>query len=60
VVNGQTVGTLCAYDVQPRRMSAEQLEHLRSMTGAVVELLVRRQAIGGADAAEAAQRSARK
>lgn len=60
VVSGQTVGTLCAYDVQPRRLSAEQLEHLRSMTAAVVELLARRQAVGGAGAAGAAQRSSLK
>jgi GAF domain-containing protein len=26
VVNGQTVGTLCSYDVAPKKISAEQRE----------------------------------
>jgi GAF domain-containing protein len=45
VVRGQTVGTLCAYDTQPRAIAAEQLEHLRLMAGAVVELLGQRVAV---------------
>jgi len=39
VVSGQTVGTLCAYDVQPRQLASQQIDHLRVMAGAVVELL---------------------
>jgi len=39
VVRGQTVGTLCAYDMQPRRLAAQQVDHLRAMAAAVVELL---------------------
>ena len=42
LVHGQTVGTLCAYDVQPRRLSGEQLEHLRSLAGAAVALIEQR------------------
>ena len=39
VVNGQTLGTLCAYDVRPRHLLPEQIEHLKVLTQAVVELL---------------------
>lgn len=42
VVRGQTVGTLCAYDLQPRRLAPEQIDHLRAMASAAVELLVGR------------------
>jgi GAF domain-containing protein len=42
VSGGRTVGTLCAYDVQPRRLTTEQAEQLRTMAGAVVDLLARR------------------
>ncbi len=42
VVRGQTIGTLCAYDTQPRRLSAESLEHLRSLASAAVELIAQR------------------
>ena len=42
VVNRQTVGTLCAYDVQPRQLSTQQLGDLQLMAGAVVELLSQR------------------
>jgi GAF domain-containing protein len=44
VVRGQTVGTLCAYDVRPRQLSTEQLDHLRAMANAVIEMLARRNA----------------
>ena len=44
VVRGHTVGTLCAYDISPRHISAEQIEDLRIMAGAVVEMLGRRSA----------------
>jgi len=39
VVNSQTVGTLCAYDVEPQKITPDQLLHLRQMAGAVVEFL---------------------
>jgi len=42
VVRGHTVGTLCAYDVQPRQLTPEQLHHLQLQAGAVVELFSRR------------------
>ena len=42
VVNGQTVGTLCAYDVTPREITPDEVLHLQQMAGAVVEVLKRR------------------
>ena len=45
VVRGETVGTLCAYDVRPRQLSAEQLGHLRTLASAAVELIGRRSAV---------------
>lgn len=42
VVRGHTMGTLCAYDLQPRRLAPQQIEHLRAMAGAAVELLAGR------------------
>ncbi len=42
VVHGQTIGTLCAYDIRPRKLSAEQLYELQVMAGAAVELLKQR------------------
>ena len=39
VVNGQTLGTLCAFDTRPRQLLPEQIEHLKALTLAVVELL---------------------
>ena len=42
VVNGQTLGTLCAFDTRPRQLLPEQIEHLKSLTQAVVELLQNR------------------
>ena len=41
-VRGQTLGTLCAYDVRPRQLSAEQLDHLQTMASAAVELIRQR------------------
>ena len=41
-VNGQTVGTLCAYDFQPRKVSAEQIAHLKSLAESAMDLLRRR------------------
>lgn len=40
-VRGRTVGTLCAYDVRPRRLSTEKLDHLQTMASAVIELFSR-------------------
>lgn len=42
IVRGQTVGTLCAYDIQPRHLAADQLDQLRSLASAAVELIGRR------------------
>ena len=42
VVRGHTLGTLCAYDLQPRRLAPEQIDHLRVMASAAVELLAGR------------------
>jgi GAF domain-containing protein len=44
MVRGQTVGTLCAYDVVPRQITLEQMEQMRAMAGAVIELLSQRAA----------------
>ena len=42
VVGGQTVGTLCAYDVEPREITPDQVQHLQHMAAAVVEFLRQR------------------
>ena len=39
VVKGQTLGTLCAYDTRPRHLLPEQIEHLKVLTLAVVDLV---------------------
>jgi GAF domain-containing protein len=44
-VRGQTVGTLCAYDIRPRPLSPDQLDCLRQLAGAAVELIGRRNAV---------------
>jgi GAF domain-containing protein len=44
VVGGQTVGTLCAYDVEPREITPDQVQHLQHMAAAVVEFLRQRAA----------------
>jgi GAF domain-containing protein len=41
-VNGHTLGTLCAYDVKPRQVSTQQVQHLQALAAAVVELLNQR------------------
>ena len=41
-VNGQTVGTLCAYDYQPRHIPAEQITQLKSLAESAMDLLRRR------------------
>jgi GAF domain-containing protein len=45
-VRGETIGTLCAYDTQARRLSADQLDNLRTLAAAAVELITRRSARG--------------
>ena len=39
VVNGQTLGTLCAYDMRPRHLLPEQINDLKALTLAVFELV---------------------
>ena len=39
VVNGQTLGTLCAYDMRPRHLLPEQIDDLKALTLAAFELL---------------------
>ena len=41
-LNGHTLGTLCAYALRPRQMSAEQLALVRSLAEAAVALLHQR------------------
>ena len=41
-VAGQTLGTLCAYDVEPRQVSTQQVQHLQTLAAAAVELLKQR------------------
>ena len=40
-IDGRTVGTLCAYDLQPRKVSREQLAEMQSLANAAVSLLRR-------------------
>lgn len=44
VVGGQTVGTLCAYDLRPRQLQPAQRAELRTLMQAVVDLLDQRAA----------------
>ena len=46
VVNGQTIGSLCAFDTRPRHLLPEQIEHLSALTIAVYQLLQSRTATG--------------
>lgn len=49
VVAGQTVGTLCAYDFEPRRVEARVLDNMRVLAASVMELLlIRHRQAGGA------------
>ena len=41
-VDGHTLGTLCAYDVKPRLVSKQQVEHMQALAAAVIELLNQR------------------
>ncbi|MBW0168882.1 MAG: GAF domain-containing protein [Hydrogenophaga sp.] len=42
VVDGQTIGTLCAYDTQPQTVSPEKVAELKVLGDAVMELLRKR------------------
>jgi GAF domain-containing protein len=42
VVRGHTVGTLCAYGVEPKKIAPAQVEQLHAMARAVTELLAQR------------------
>ena len=39
LIDGQTIGTLCAYDMKPKVLSLEQLDNMRMLASAVVESL---------------------
>ena len=42
LVDGLTVGTLCAYDLRPRSVTVEQIEQMRTLAGAAMALLRQR------------------
>lgn len=42
-VRDQTVGTLCAYDTSTKQVSADQIEALKALSTAAMELLAQRQ-----------------
>jgi GAF domain-containing protein len=42
LVDGQTVGTICAYDFKPRELSAQQIENMQALAKAATELLIER------------------
>lgn len=42
IVDGQTVGTICAYDVKPRQLSAQQIENMQALARAATTMLVER------------------
>lgn len=39
---GHTLGTLCAYDMKPRKITVEQVETLQTLASAVMEMLRKR------------------
>lgn len=41
-VRGETIGTLCAYDIHPRQLAIDQLQHLSTLANAAAELIGRR------------------
>jgi GAF domain-containing protein len=41
-VRGQTVGTLCAYDTSTRQVSSDQIDELKALSKAAMELLAKR------------------
>ncbi len=42
VSHGLTLGTLCAYDLSPRKISQEQIQHLQALSTAAIELIEKR------------------
>jgi GAF domain-containing protein len=52
-VRGQTIGTLCACDTEPRQLSADERDQLRTLASVVVQLIARR----GHDTEQAAARA---
>lgn len=44
VVDGQTIGTLCAYDMKPKAVSTDKIAELKLLGEAVMELLRKRAA----------------
>ena len=46
---GHTLGTLCAYDMKPRKISVERIKTLQTLATAVMELLSKRAALATAD-----------
>ena len=48
-IDGHTLGTLCAYDLQPRKISTEQVRLLQTLATAAVEL-IRQRLVAGTDA----------
>lgn len=42
VVDGHTVGTICAYDFKPRQLSAEQIDTMHALAEAATKMLVAR------------------
>ena len=45
-LSGHTLGTLCAYDLKPRQLSASQLALVRSLAEAAIQLLHQRRPDG--------------
>ena len=39
LIDGRTIGTLCAYDMKPKVLSLEQLDNMRMLASAVIESL---------------------
>lgn len=39
---GLTLGTLCAYDLRPRKITAQQIQHLQFLSTAAIELIEQR------------------
>jgi GAF domain-containing protein len=44
MVDGATIGTLCAYDIKPKALGAEQLDQLRTMAATAMSMLRQRAA----------------
>ena len=44
-VRGQTVGTLCVYDTRVKQISSEQIDELKALSKAAMELLTQRQGL---------------